>query len=439
MERDLDAEARSVEISLKGKREADKIPSVFWPTAGTVDEFQIKLAKVLVTASLYSDQKEVAWVNEVVQDGKGIDDFQSSGGARFESLDLKLMYMLTSLIENNCTRLHQRVKTKEQALITKGQTLMKGRQVLWMIRSYYRTNLNMTMVYNITDLVGLQWRGDRDIDGFVYWWDYILATMRSPPNSETLRDILISKLENSGVLKEDIAHFHILPFDDPNRTYEYLRDRLDHFLTRTDLTHNRINQVRDYNKRIGGDHRHHLATPGEEAKSGKKKRGRSRRAKSQPAPETKNDKKKEGEEKPAAPAGVREVPCFFHATGETCYKGDKCRFSHAKVSDEVRKSLKRPERSNSPARKGKGKGRSRSPSNGSGKGRGKRKGKSRTPSRGSSRGSNKSNGSGKGKNKRKASPATKGKGKGKSKDRTCWYHSTKEGCWRGKDCAFTHS
>jgi len=128
-------------------------------------------------------------------------------------------------------------------------------------------------VDTITYLVGLQWRGDRDIDAFVYWWDYILATIRSPPTSETLRDILISKLEHSSVLNEDIAHFHRLPFDDPNRTYEYLRDRLDHFLTRTDLAHNRLNQVRDYNKRQGGDYKQHLATPGQDAKKRERRGG----------------------------------------------------------------------------------------------------------------------------------------------------------------------
>ena len=102
----------AMDVVLKGNREADKLPSVFWPAAGTVDEFQIQVAKTLATASLYCDQREVAWVNEVVQDGKNIEDFADSGEPRFHSLDLKLMYMLTNSISHNSARLHQRVKTK---------------------------------------------------------------------------------------------------------------------------------------------------------------------------------------------------------------------------------------------------------------------------------------------------------------------------------------
>ena len=52
-----------------------------------------------------------------------------------------------------------RIKIKERALVKKGK-LLKGRQIMWLIRTFYKVNPSMAKANAIIDLVSLDWRGD---------------------------------------------------------------------------------------------------------------------------------------------------------------------------------------------------------------------------------------------------------------------------------------
>ena len=45
---------------VRGKKEAEKIASVLWPTVSQVEDFTIKIAKALVQASAYGDEKDIS-------------------------------------------------------------------------------------------------------------------------------------------------------------------------------------------------------------------------------------------------------------------------------------------------------------------------------------------------------------------------------------------
>ena len=47
---------------IKGKKEADKLTSVFWPTVSQVEESTIHVAKMVRDASAYGDQKDITWL-----------------------------------------------------------------------------------------------------------------------------------------------------------------------------------------------------------------------------------------------------------------------------------------------------------------------------------------------------------------------------------------
>ena len=80
----------------------------------------------LATTSLYCDQRKAAWVNEVAQDDKTIEDSADSAEPRFHSLDLKLMYVLTKLSSHNSARLRQRVNTNKTSLGDEGEPAPHG-------------------------------------------------------------------------------------------------------------------------------------------------------------------------------------------------------------------------------------------------------------------------------------------------------------------------
>ena len=141
-----------------------------------------------------------------------------------------------------------RIKIKERALVKKGK-LLKGRQIMWLIRNFYKVNPSMAQANTIIDLVNLQWKGDNNMDEFLNKWDKILGSMnmvfdvrKDKEKNDMLRDILLPKMEKSNVLKEDIAYYYRLMTDGKAPTFEWLRDRMEAYILRTDLKNNRDKQ-----------------------------------------------------------------------------------------------------------------------------------------------------------------------------------------------------
>ena len=109
----------SSERTIKGKKEAEKIASVSWPTVSQIEEFTIKVAKGLVQASPYGDDNEIKWLLKVLDPKSTFKSLADSGRARFRTLDNKLASMLGALVEQNCPKLMYRIKIKERALVNK--------------------------------------------------------------------------------------------------------------------------------------------------------------------------------------------------------------------------------------------------------------------------------------------------------------------------------
>ena len=107
---------------------------------------------------------------------KTFDELADPGKSRFANLDQKLMYMLTTLIEDNCPALHSGIRIKDQEMFQK-KKLLGGRQMLWLIRNHFKTHPSMSVAHSITDLTNHPWLGDDRIAEFIYKWDFLVTSV----------------------------------------------------------------------------------------------------------------------------------------------------------------------------------------------------------------------------------------------------------------------
>ena len=79
-------------------------------------------------------------------------------GKHYETLDRKLATALHKLQTGEFGR---RVNVMKRRIMRKeGHRLLCGRQILWMLNHYYRTNRNLGHIHSIVDLTRILWKGD---------------------------------------------------------------------------------------------------------------------------------------------------------------------------------------------------------------------------------------------------------------------------------------
>ena len=382
---DSESEDESDDDSSKGNSgrvvvkntQAEKVVVPKFPSIVGLPRWKQHIARNLCVACGKWDSKEIQWILEVEKDGKSIDDFVDSGALRFKQLDIRFAVSLASCIKEGCPELDRVFQRKEAECMREKGRCLKGRQIYFMILDYFRTNSDMSVVYTVQDLTGLEWLGDKNMHSFRHYWDAMTQKVRNELNESTLADILLAKLEKSVELKEDIRHYQRQREGHEDKTYSYLLGCMDRHLARQRLLKNRTDHQ-------AAMKRNSPAVPGETNTGGdgnKKKKKKKKRAKSEPVRKNENreepvaaapkDKKKkknnsrensqnrDGPARDKSPGGTapqkRNTICWFYQSNK-CENGKDCAFEHVKVDKSQLSQLKRRGRSTSPKGKGKGGG-----------------------------------------------------------------------------------
>ena len=375
-------------------REQDTVKVPNFPSLPSLTQWRIQISKNLVTASGHLDLREITWWGEIGLPENNFETLADSGERRFLSLDLKLSTALGSMLKTANNSVTQDVNLRE-TIATKQGTMLKGRQIAWLILKHFQTNPQLGVMYQITDFADLEWRGDKptDVHTFMYIWENMLSQMHTSLSRHELAGILLQKLEKSTVLKEDIAHYHRQVPGHPDQSYEYLMNSMSRYLTRKRYDVNRVGGVQSIIRNMGG----RGATPAVEGDAPLSKRAKAKAkkgAKVTKAVAAPADKGK------GAGKGTRDKigVCYFHNTEAGCTKTAKeCKFEHKKLSAaEAAKLVKPPGRDS----------RASSPSPG-----GKRPGAKAKPKAGA-----------------KAKPKTPS---------YCFKYASSQGC-QDKDCQFMH-
>ena len=279
------------------------------------------MGKILVSFGGHADLAEIPWISEVSGPGRTFQSLANSGPTRFHVMDLKLSTVLTGVIRNATAArtLYDDLMVREASVSMNG-SMLKGRQIMFMILEFFKTNRQMQFMYTIEDLAKLEWLGDRDLHTFRHRWSLITEGLSDNLSEETLATVLAKKLEQSQDLKEDIAYYYRCTDDHGDHSYTYLRSAMDRRLARKQQKKNRDDQTREWATRPKD--RGLTAAPARDppasaVRGAGKGRGKAQaRSKSEPRPKQQpNTKGEQG-----------QTPCRFFNSPDGCRMGDACLF-----------------------------------------------------------------------------------------------------------------
>ena len=183
--------------------------------------WKLQVGRNLVAAGGRIDQREIAWWAGASKDTSNFDSLEDSGEDRFVSLDLKLSISLSVMLKEVNNDVTSSTAQREHAAALQGR-MLKGRQIAWLIFTFFKRNPKMGVFYSVTDLAKLEWMGDKHIHRFLMTWRLMLAQIQTTLPADELTEILVQKVEKSVVLKEDIGHFYRKDKDDPDRNSDFL-------------------------------------------------------------------------------------------------------------------------------------------------------------------------------------------------------------------------
>ena len=191
----------------------------------------------LVLASGRTDGLEVKWLNEVYTGGSQFEDFNSWGDARFATLDIKLHSAITAIIKEGNRTLATKLASLEGAALDKG-TILKGRQVVWLIHDWFRLNPDMKPLCGLQEITDLKWLGDDKIFEFLELLRQIVENNSIQLSEKQLAVILVEKPAASKVLAQDVALWRMLAENDGQKSYDYLMYTTQRHLERQQIDRN---------------------------------------------------------------------------------------------------------------------------------------------------------------------------------------------------------
>ena len=122
--------------------------------------------------------------------GQTFDALANSGKERCCFMDLKLSAVLTTMIKGTPAArvLYDDITVREQEA-AKANSMLKGRQILFMVLIFFKTNRQMEFVYGIEDLTAHPWLCDRDLHQFRHKWNAVTESIADKLSTDTLANI----------------------------------------------------------------------------------------------------------------------------------------------------------------------------------------------------------------------------------------------------------
>jgi hypothetical protein len=122
--------------------------------------------------------------------------------------------------------LHADVLVREERAPEAG-AMLRGRQILFLMYDYFKTNVHMALIYSVTDLAKLTYPGGKNMHSFRHRWGLTTASMSDKLNHDTLASILLQRIESSNGLRGGIAYYHRRHEGHSDKTYAFLKQCMD--------------------------------------------------------------------------------------------------------------------------------------------------------------------------------------------------------------------
>ena len=404
-ENDDDRE-RKTKYQVKTK-EADSVKLLPLPEkAGQFRKWRLSTRRKVIAASA-DPTRAYKWIKKVEDKDTTFEELRNSGP--FLTLDSKLGSCLSEIAKGELGR---RITLMTEREDKEGRNVT-GRQLLKLVYDYYKTDESAGIIYDLSDLLRVNIRGDqgwKSLLDFRDTWDETLAGVENEPSDDILEPIFKDRVRECKCIAHDYENYIRAPKGSDIKSYLFLYDAVDSFLTRKLKEQNR-SQIRN------------------DSKDGKRndnseKRGRPKERNATPAPKAggkgrgnkrggSKGKPKKGDQSPRSSVspsrrinGKQKSSCYTWKNTGRCEKHEKgeCNFEHKEEE--------------------KGSGGSRSPGSSQGGKRGRDGSKGR---KGKGKGGKKGGGSGS-----RSESASRDK-----KDVACYFFLRCK-CMKGKDCDFKH-
>ena len=278
------------------------------------------------------------WILKVEQSDITFEDLANSED--FPELDVILLAAINRICVGELGRkINQLIDDK----VKKDCTLVRGRQALWVIYDANKTAEDSGAIYDINDLIAVVWLGDAKLQQFLLNWDAVIIGCNGDIPDKQIRALFIERLRYSDKLKHDVAYYDRLKDGHPEKTYNWLHERVEAILHRERMATNREQQSAAHGSGKGpgapakGDYKQTKGDPKGGPKDPKKGDPKGLR-KGDPKGKGKGKDKKGGSyassrssspgsaSGDSAPEGGLRL-CRFWKKGN-CKFGDKCTFRH---------------------------------------------------------------------------------------------------------------
>ncbi|CAK9059650.1 unnamed protein product [Durusdinium trenchii] len=206
------AESKAASFGSSSKPKISRKEAENFPKINDLDIWKVNVSQAVVVASGDDDVDAwTRWLAPAMVADPDLDALSDSGDIRFQSIDAKLGIALTAIVQNGgeaAREVAMKVRQRTQAR-SKTSSFVKGREVLAMIVTNFRTTSYTEMMFNVQNLYSLKYPGDKQIGRFLAAWEEILANMRPSdiPSEVTLRDCIHKKIRDSQLMRFDLSKY----------------------------------------------------------------------------------------------------------------------------------------------------------------------------------------------------------------------------------------
>ena len=221
--------------SSSARRGNDKMTLAAWPTAAAFRQWRQHFRLEVVSCSKVSRRKTIAWLSETERKGVQLSDLAESG-KKFSRLDDLIAASLTKLAKGEIAR---EVSTKAEKLYSTDQTLLTGRQLVFIMAQEFAEDLRKTMPHAISDLSKLVCK---NAGGLEHW----LASFNSivELNIDLQEDLInfhaFEQLKSIDPLSKDIEAYERLEDDDPAKSYRFLVKAVTRYIRKVRTERQRV-------------------------------------------------------------------------------------------------------------------------------------------------------------------------------------------------------
>ena len=152
-----------------------------------------------------------------------IDKLEDSGGAAYVMLDIKSSTGMSEMLRNAGDKgkiVRERVDLKMEESTRNGNSIIKGRQIVWMVCESFKCFDQSEVVY-VFDHFGRLSVHNNDLHDFLARWNHILENMGAKLTSEHMRDVFFRKIQEEPELESDIREYEKYENLHPKKTYEH--------------------------------------------------------------------------------------------------------------------------------------------------------------------------------------------------------------------------